>query len=112
MAINVGNIILWFFVSSLMIIHLGIKPDNGGKPPNDNIVSKIKVDISGILFHSMERDNVVVVELYCSSKNVVRVITIYNNKFSMVIDGLYVRIAAIHPMCAIEEYAIIFRNWV
>lgn len=111
-AINVGSIMLWFFVNSLMIIHLGMKPDNGGKPPSDNIVAKIRTDISGILFHSIERDNVVVVELYCNSKNVVRVIIIYSNKFSIVIDGLYVRIAVIQPMCAIEEYAMIFRSWV
>lgn len=31
---------------------------------------------------------------------------------STVIVGLYIRMAVIHPMWAIDEYAIIFRSWV
>lgn len=33
-------------------------------------------------------------------------------KFSNVIVGLYGKTAVIQPMWAIDEYAIIFRNWV
>lgn len=39
-----GVIKLLFFVSSWMIIHLGRKPVNGGRPPMDRKVD----DISGI----------------------------------------------------------------
>lgn len=40
----VGAIKLLFFVSSWMIIHLGRKPVNGGRPPTDRRVD----DTSGI----------------------------------------------------------------
>lgn len=32
--------------------------------------------------------------------------------FSIVSVGLYTKMAAIHPIWAIDEYAIIFRSWV
>ncbi len=32
--------------------------------------------------------------------------------FSIVSVGLYTRTAVIHPICAIDEYAMIFRSWV
>lgn len=34
-----------------MIIHLGMKPDNGGSPPRDSIKIKIMEVIRGNLFH-------------------------------------------------------------
>lgn len=60
MAITVGIIMLPFFVSSWMIIHLGINPVSGGSPPKDNRVIRMAETISGVLFHICDRDKVVV----------------------------------------------------
>lgn len=65
---------LSFFVSSWMIIHLGIKPVRGGSPPRDNIVVRMIVGIRGSLFHIWDRESVVVVEVRISSINTVSVI--------------------------------------
>lgn len=69
-AINVGRIIMSFFVSSWMISHLGTKPDNGGSPPSDNIRTRIRDVMRGNLFHVWDSDSVVVDELYINSINV------------------------------------------
>lgn len=66
--------IISFFVSSLMIIHLGIKPERGGNPPSDNIVVRISGGISGNSFHIWDSDSVVVDELSVNSMNVPSVI--------------------------------------
>lgn len=50
-AMMVGIITLSFFVSSWMIIHFGMNPDSGGRPPSDNVVSRMAVVSRGILFH-------------------------------------------------------------
>ena len=62
MSINV-DIIRSFFVSCLMIIHLGRNPERGGRPI-DSMVVKINVVIKDILFHMYESDSVVEDELY------------------------------------------------
>lgn len=62
MAIKVGTISISFFVSSWMIIHLGVNPDSGGSPPIESRVSIVKVVVIGILFHVWDKDSVVVVE--------------------------------------------------
>lgn len=67
---------LLFFVNSLIIIHLGMNPDRGGSPPNDNIVNRISVDMSGVLFHRCDNDRVVVEELKWSIINTESVIMI------------------------------------
>lgn len=54
-----------------MIIHFGRKPDSGGRPPSDNIVVKMVVVSSGVLFHAWDRDSVVVVEFNMNIINVV-----------------------------------------
>ena len=59
-----------------MIIHFGINPDNGGSPPIDKRVMRIRMVITGILFHVCDNDGVVVVELAINSVNVVEVMTI------------------------------------
>lgn len=73
-AIKVGRIMLLFFVSSWRIIHFGIKPVRGGRPPIDSKMVTIMVVIRGILFHECDRDRVVVVEVVISNMNIVRVI--------------------------------------
>lgn len=59
-----------------MIIHFGMKPESGGRPPRDIISSRISEVIRGVLFHVCDKDNVVVVELYMSNMKVVSVIMI------------------------------------
>lgn len=54
-----------------MIIHFGMNPDSGGRPPSDSIVSRMAVVSRGILFHVWDRDSVVVVELSMNIMNVV-----------------------------------------
>lgn len=74
MAMNMGMTIISFFVNSWIIIHLGIKPERGGRPPSDSISARISEAISGNLFHVWDSDNVVVDRLYMNSINVPRVI--------------------------------------
>lgn len=57
-----------------MIIHLGIKPERGGRPPSDSISARISEAISGDLFHVWDSDSVVVDKLYINSINVPKVI--------------------------------------
>lgn len=49
-AMNVGMMSISFFVSSWIIIHLGINPDSGGSPPIESRVSMVRVVMMGILF--------------------------------------------------------------
>lgn len=70
-AIIVGKMMLLFFVSSWIIIHLGMNPERGGRPPSESIVVKISVEIIGILFQRSDSDSVVVDELKCNSINTV-----------------------------------------
>lgn len=44
-----------------MMIHFGIKPVSGGRPPRDIKVTRMVVTINGVLFHICDRDSVVVV---------------------------------------------------
>lgn len=46
-----------------MIIHFGINPDSGGRPPIESRVTIIRLVMMGILFHVWDRDKVVVAEL-------------------------------------------------
>lgn len=73
MASNVGIMIISFLVSSWIIIHFGIKPESGGRPPRDIISTRTNEVIRGVLFHVCDRDDVVVVELYMNNMKVVSV---------------------------------------
>ena len=42
-----------------MIIHFGINPDSGGRPPIESRVTIIRLVMTGILFHVWDRDKVV-----------------------------------------------------
>lgn len=74
MAIRVGMMMLSFFVSSWIIIHLGRNPVNGGSPPRDNIMVRMAAVIRGVLFHEWDSESVVVDELNINSIKVVVVI--------------------------------------
>lgn len=95
-----------------MIIHLGKNPVNGGKPPSESMIIRVIVGIRGILFHTREKDNIVVEDVEISSMKVVVVIIIYKIRFNNIIVGLYIKIAVIQPIWAIDEYAMILRNCV
>lgn len=56
-----------------MIIHLGMKPVKGGRPPSDRRVVRAIIVIKGVLFQMWDRDRVVVVIVEISSRNMVRV---------------------------------------
>lgn len=54
MAIIVVKIMLLFFSNSVMIIHFGMNPVRGGRPPKDMRVTDIINNIVGVLFHKSE----------------------------------------------------------
>lgn len=62
-----------FLVSSWIIIHLGMNPVNGGRPPSDSKIRSARTVISGILFDRWDRDKVLD-ELYSSIVNIDNVI--------------------------------------
>lgn len=63
-------------VNSCKIIHFGINPVRGGKPPSDNIVIIVMVTIAGALVQAIERVLMLVVEMVFSVINAVDVIII------------------------------------
>lgn len=87
-AIRVGIMMLLFFVSSWMIIHLGRNPVSGGRPPSDNIIARMEEVTRGVLFHEWDSESIVVAELCINSMKVVVVISIYRARLSSVIVGL------------------------
>lgn len=88
MAIKVGRIMLSFFVSSWIIIHLGRNPVSGGRPPSDNMIARIDAVSTGILFQRCDRDSVVVDALVMNNMKVVVVIRIYRIRLSSAMVGL------------------------
>lgn len=79
--------LLSFFVSSWMIIHLGINPNSGGRPPMDIMVARISVVITCVLFQVCNSETTVV-ELVMNSINIVSVIMKYISRYSTVTAGL------------------------
>lgn len=57
---SVEKMMLLFEISSLRIIHFGVNPVRGGKPPNDINTIKIIGVRRGNLFHKFDRERVVV----------------------------------------------------
>lgn len=55
-AINVARGRLLFFMSSVMMIHLGRNPVSGGKPPVDSRINEIMGRAIGILFHMSDME--------------------------------------------------------
>lgn len=60
MAMAVGMIILSLYTSSLMIIHLGVNPVSGGRPPRDIRIIRVIEVRRGNLFHVFDNIRVVV----------------------------------------------------
>lgn len=80
-----------------MIIHLGMKPECGGRPPSDNINMKVSDLIRGSLLHVWDNGNFDVDAFYINNMNVVSVFMMSTVKLRIII-GLYTLMAAIHPM--------------
>lgn len=64
---------------------------------------RIKMVMTGILFHVCDSDSVVVVELAINSMNMVEVMIMYMIRLSTIMVGLYSSTAVIHPIWAIDE---------
>ena len=64
---------LWLLLFFSIIIHLGLNPNSGGRPPIGNRMMRIRVVMIGILLHVCDSDNVVVVELVMDILNMVEV---------------------------------------
>ena len=61
----------WLLLFFSIIVHLGLNPNGGGRPPIDNRMMKIRVVMIDILLHVCDSDNVVVVELVMDILNMV-----------------------------------------
>lgn len=73
---NIAAMIISFFVSSWMIIHLGINPERGGRPPRESIIIRTKEVVNGSLFHMWDNDSVVVDEFRVNNMNAPSVIIV------------------------------------
>lgn len=60
-------------IRSLIIVHLGRNPVSGGRPPRDSRENNSVRIIIGILFHIIDIDRVVVMELNIIIMNMHRV---------------------------------------
>ena len=73
-AITVGKTMLFLVVVIFsIIVHLGVNPNSGGRPPIDNTMMRLRVVMIGILLHVCDSDNVGVVELVMVIVNMVEV---------------------------------------
>ena len=63
----------WLLLFFSIIIHLGLNPNSGGRPPIDNRMMRIRVVMIDIVLHVCDSDNVVVVELVVDILNMVEV---------------------------------------
>ena len=52
--------VTWFLINSWIMIHFGRNPESGGRPPSDISVISVAEIISGVLFHRVDRESVVV----------------------------------------------------
>lgn len=59
-----------FFTSSVMIIHFGKNPVNGGRPPRDNRMSETIINTIGVLFHERDIELIVIEEFSINIINI------------------------------------------
>ena len=59
----------WLLLFFSIIVHLGLNPNGGGRPPIDNRMMRIRVVMIDIVLHVCDSDNVVVVELVMAILN-------------------------------------------
>lgn len=109
MARDVAIIVRLCEVSSCKISHFGINPVSGGSPPNDISRISVREAVVGEVVHVVVISLMVFDEVEISTMNVETVIRRYSARFSSIMLGANVRIVAIQPRWAIDEYAMIFR---
>lgn len=61
---------LLFFNNSVIMSHLGINPESGGRPPRDRRMVAIRGTVMGCLFHDKEIELIVVCEAFMSIRNI------------------------------------------
>lgn len=89
-----------------------MKPVKGGRPPKDNNTSGVRDVRVGALAQEVASILMFVALLISKIIKVEQVIIIYVIKVINVKEGENGRINIIHPRCAIDEYARIFRSCV
>lgn len=100
------------FESSRMIIHFGMKPVRGGRPPRESSIRGI-IEVSvGVLAHDRVSELMFVELLSLNVRKVAAVIIKYVIRARNVRDGENCSTRVIQPRWAMDEYAKIFRSCV
>lgn len=99
-------------LSSCRIIHFGINPVSGGRPPSDSIIRAAPDARIGFLDQAVASVLTLVAINSFMVRNAAEVIIIYVSRASSVRWGAYWITITIQPIWAIEEYARILRSWV
>lgn len=97
-----NSVILCLIISS-KIIHFGINPDIGGRPPSDSKIIIINEVSEMFLAHEVAILLILVEDMLIIIKNNADVINIYTSRVSIVRWVEYGRIIIIHPRCAVDE---------
>lgn len=100
------------FVSSWRISHFGRNPVSGGRPPKDRRIKGVTAVMIGIFVQEEARALMLVALFSFKTRNIEKVMTKYVIKARSVREGENWTTRTIHPRCAIEEYAKIFRSCV
>lgn len=100
------------FESSRIIIHFGMKPVRGGKPPRESSIRGIMEVSAGVLVHDRVSELIFVELLSLNVRKVAAVIMKYVIRARNVREGENWRTKIIQPRWAIDEYARIFRSCV
>lgn len=96
--------------SSRIIIHLGMNPVRGGRPPRERSMRGIIEVSTGVFVQDKVRELILVELLSLNVRKVAIVMTKYVSKARNVRDGQNWRTKIIHPRWAMEEYAKILRS--
>lgn len=94
-----------------IVIHLGTNPVRGGIPLNDKRSSGISACSSGEVLIDLLICEIYDIFLKWNIKNNGMIIMEYIKKYNIVIKGFTSIKPHIHPICVIDEYAIIDRNF-
>lgn len=98
--------------SSRIIIHFGMKPVRGGRPPRERSIKGIMEVRAGVFAQERVKELMLVASLILNVRKVAAVITKYVIRARNVREGENCNTRIIQPRWAIEEYARIFRSCV
>lgn len=99
-------------LSSCRIIHFGINPVSGGRPPRESITRAAADAITGLFDQVVASVLTLVASNIFRVRNAAEVMATYVPRASKVRWGAYWITIIIQPIWAIEEYARILRSWV